>query len=123
MRVSVILLSLVLVWSSSPWGWGAPTLQEPVRCRLRADPLIPGAASFLIPGLGQFLNGQDGKGFTHLIIAIALPSVVGLGAILLAPAVSFLSYLLLLAAPVLYLGWAVASAMDAYQIADKYCRP
>ncbi|MCX8103446.1 MAG: hypothetical protein N3E42_03270 [Candidatus Bipolaricaulota bacterium] len=25
--------------------------------------------------------------------------------------------------PVLYLGWAVASALDAYQIADKYCRP
>ncbi len=116
----VFVVSAALLWTSVPTAWAQ---QGPVRCRLKADPLLPGAASFLIPGLGQFLNGEDGKGLTHLLIAIVLPSAVGLGAILLLPVSPMLSYILLVAAPALYLGWAVASAMDAYQIAEKYCRP
>jgi len=121
MRVVIVfVVSAALLWTSVPTAWAQ---QGPAKCRLKADPLLPGAASFLIPGLGQFLNGEDGKGLTHLLIAIVLPSAVGLGAILLLPVSPMLSYILLVAAPVLYLGWAVASAMDAYQIADKYCRP
>lgn len=116
----VVLVSMALLWASGPAVWAQEGM---VKCRLKADPLLPGAASFLIPGLGQFLNGEDGKGFAHLIIALVLPTAVGLGAILLGPVVPMLSYILLLAAPALYLGWAVASAMDAYQVADKYCRP
>ena len=121
MRTAIILLvSAALLWTSVPVAWAQ---QSEVRCRLKADPLLSGAASFLIPGVGQFLNGEDSKGFTHLIIALALPTAVGVGALLLAPVVPAMSYILLIAAPVLYLGWAVASAMDAYQVADKYCRP
>jgi hypothetical protein len=59
-----------LLWTSVPTAWAQ---QGPAKCRLKADPLLPGAASFLIPGLGQFLNGEDGKGLTHLLIAIVLP--------------------------------------------------
>lgn len=118
--VIVLIVSAAVLWMSSPMAWAQG---GPIRCRLRADPLLPGAASFLIPGLGQFFNGEDGKGFTHLMVALVLPSAVGLGAFLLAPVAPTLSYLLLLAAPALYLGWAVVSAMDAYQIADRYCRP
>lgn len=121
MRTAIVLvISAALLWTSVPAAWAQGGT---VKCRLKADPLLPGAASFLIPGLGQFLNGEDGKGFTHLIIALVLPTAVGLGALLLAPVVPTLSYILLLAAPALYLGWAVTSALDAYQIADKYCRP
>lgn len=68
--VLVLVVSAALLWVSGPAAWAQ---QGPVKCRLKADPLLPGAASFLIPGLGQFLNGEDGKGFTHLIIALVCP--------------------------------------------------
>ena len=67
MRTAIVLvISAALLWTSVPTVWAQGSA---VKCRLKADPLLPGAASFLIPGLGQFLNGEDGKGFTHLIIA------------------------------------------------------
>ena len=38
---------------------------------------IPGLASFLIPGIGQFLNGEITKGIVHLIVGTAIPLAGG----------------------------------------------
>jgi len=38
------------------------------------DPLIHGLASFLVPGLGQYLNGEPDKALVHFLVAVAIPT-------------------------------------------------
>jgi TM2 domain-containing membrane protein YozV len=97
--------------------------QDAPKCRVKGDPLLLGVASFFVPGLGQFLNGEDGKGLTHLVIGLALPTAVLLVSVMAAVTSPVLSGVLIVVAPALYLAWAVYSAMDAYRVAEKYCRP
>lgn len=93
-------------------------VQDQPKCRVKGDPLLIGAASFLIPGLGQFLNGEDSKGLVHLVVAVALPTVVYISSLILP-----LGGVLYIVAPLFYLGWGVYSAMDAYSVANTYCKP
>jgi TM2 domain-containing membrane protein YozV len=95
---------------------------EAVKCRLKADPLITGGASFFVPGLGQFFNGQDGKGFVHFIVAIGLPTAIYFSAAMVAAVSPLTGVMMGYAASLVYLGWAVYSAFDAYGIASEHCR-
>jgi hypothetical protein len=78
------------------------------------DPLIHGLASFLIPGLGQYLNGEPDKALVHFLVAVAIPTAgYYLAVITVNP---FLAY----AVPLVQLGWHVYSALDAYNVAQAY---
>jgi len=113
--VSVILVALVFVTLPQVESFGA---QDQPKCRVKGDPLLIGGASFLIPGLGQFLNGEDSKGLVHLVVGLGLPTAVYV--ISLASPLGELVYVL---APLLYLGWGVYSAMDAYNLSSNHCKP
>jgi hypothetical protein len=112
MRIVIVVLLIVL-------GLGISSLAAD--CRLKSDPLIPGIGSLIIPGVGQVLNGEDVKGLTHLVVAVALPSVILIASNLLYPMAPSIAGVLSLAAPLLYLGWAVNSAVDAYQVSLSRC--
>ncbi len=117
MRRTVVIVGLIaaLIVVGGVELFGA---QKAPACRVKGDPLIFGAASFLVPGLGQFMNGQDGKGLLHLAVAIALPTVAGFLIFTLNPPLP----IALLVPSALYLGWSVLSAMDAYEVASTYCK-
>jgi len=77
------------------------------------DPLLYGLASFVLPGLGQYLNGEPNKALSHFLIAVAIPVVCPL---------LFPSYPYVLSSSLcmlLQLGWHAYSAIDAYETAKK----
>ncbi len=78
------------------------------------DPLLMGVASFVVPGLGQALQGDFNKGLTHFLVAAAI-SVGGYYIAWYAP-FPFALPLVGLAE----LGWAFYSAADSYQMAVEY---
>jgi len=86
--------------------------QEGVRER---DPLLYGLASFVLPGLGQYLNEEPDKALSHFLIAAALPL-----------ACYFVTYYTLPWYPrytlcsLLSLGWHAYSAIDAYETAKRF---
>lgn len=84
--------------------------------KVTADPLLFGVASFVLPGLGQYLNGESGKALAHLLIAAAIPLVCNLITYFAFPFDYYPRYSLCALA---YLGWAAYSAMDAYQTAKR----
>ena len=73
------------------------------------DPLIPGLASFVLPGLGQLLNDQMDRAIVHFGVDVAIWTLGFYGSIYLPP----LAY----ATPALGLGWHIYSALDAYNVA------
>jgi hypothetical protein len=73
---------------------------------------IPGVASLVLPGLGQFLNDEVGKAFLHLGIAVALD----VGAYYVATLLPFSFYTYPLVGLV-HLAWGLYSAYDAYSVA------
>jgi hypothetical protein len=73
---------------------------------------IPGVASLVLPGLGQFLNDEVGKAFLHLGIAIALD----VGAYYVAALLPF-SYYTYPFVGLVHLAWGLYSAYDAYSVA------
>gem|GEM_PF-439098 len=78
------------------------------------DPVVYGLASFLIPGLGQYLNGEPDKALVHFLVAVAIPTVgYYMAFIALNP---FLAYV----TPLAQLGWSIYSALDAYNVAKGY---
>jgi len=79
------------------------------------NPLLYGVASFVVPGAGQFLNGETNKALTHFLIAVAIPTV-GYYAAFASPAPG----LVVGVTAVAQLGWALYSAMDAYNIAKQF---
>jgi len=97
-------------------------LQEEIpKCRFVGDSLVPAGLSFVIPGLGQFANGQDGKGFLHLGVALALPTAFYLMANVFGNTLgSYYTWALLF--PALQLGWHAYSAYEAYGVNQEYCR-
>jgi len=104
-------------------GVGAGVGMQVPKCRVKTDPILVGAASFLVPGLGQFLNGEDGKGFLHLTVGLALPVALQVGAILISTVSPFTATVLAIASPLIYLAWGVHSALDAYNVHASYCAP
>ncbi|GEM_PF-2028015 len=133
--LAVGVSALLLVWTASVGGSGAETgsintsawaMQSGAfgpKCRVRTDPILVGAVSFLLPGVGQFLNGEDRKGFLYLSVGLALPVTLQVGAILLSAVSPFAATVLAVAAPLVYLGWAVYSALDAYNVHAAACAP
>jgi energy-converting hydrogenase Eha subunit E len=76
--------------------------------------VVYGLASFLIPGLGQYLNGEPDKALVHFLVAVAIPTVgYYMAFIALNP---FLAYV----TPLAQLGWSIYSALDAYNVAKGY---
>ena len=82
----------------------------------RRDPLLYGLASFILPGLGQYLNDEPGKALTHFIIAAAIPVVCYTVTYYTIP-YWYPRYTLCGLAS---LGWAAMSAMDAYETAKRF---
>jgi len=77
------------------------------------DAWIPGLASFVVPGLGQFINDEVDKAILHFGVALALD----VGAYYLAhllPISYYYSYSLV---GLVHLGWGVYSGLDAYNVA------
>jgi len=75
---------------------------------------IPGVASLVLPGLGQFLNDEVDKAFLHLGIAIA----IDVGAYYVASLLPFSYY----AYPIVglaHLAWGLYSGYDAYTVAKE----
>jgi len=100
MRKLVGVVCVVICLLALPFGASAQSNQA----------WIPGVASLVLPGLGQFLNDEVDKAFLHLGIAIALnvgayyvsallpfPGVYGIGLV--------------------YLAWGLYSGYDAYTVA------
>ncbi|MBU1050133.1 hypothetical protein KKG90_08950 [Candidatus Bipolaricaulota bacterium] len=76
------------------------------------DAWIPGLASFVLPGLGQFINDQTDKALLHFGIAIALD----VGAYYVAAILPF-SYYSYSLVGLVHLAWGVYSGLDAYDVA------
>ncbi len=114
------LLALIIAFAATTDGW-ATTLQEEKpapECRLSTDPIWTGGASLLLPGLGQIFNKDDGKALIHVAGAVAIPTILGLGTDLLPGTVSTILSRL---TPLIYLGWAGNSAVDAYSVHEERC--
>ena len=76
------------------------------------DAWIPGLASFVLPGLGQFINDEMDKAIIHLGIAVALD----VGAFYVAALLPF-SYYTYPLVGLVHLAWGVYSGFDAYNVA------
>jgi hypothetical protein len=77
------------------------------------DAWIPGLASFVLPGVGQFINDEMDKAILHLGIVIGVDLLAYYAATLL-PFTGMYSYPLIAA---VHLAWGVYSGMDAYRVA------
>ena len=77
------------------------------------DAWIPGLASFVLPGLGQFINDEVDKAILHLGIAIALD----VGAYYVAAKLPFNYYYSYPLVGLVHLAWGVYSGLDAYNVA------
>lgn len=75
---------------------------------------IPGLASLVLPGLGQFLNDEVDKAILHLGIAIALDVGAYYAATLLP--FGYYSYPFI---GLVHLGWGIYSGLDAYNVAKE----
>lgn len=76
------------------------------------DPLLYGLASFVLPGLGQYLNREPSKALTHFLIAVAIPVFCPV----LVPDYWVIGWRLCW---LFQLGWHAYSAMDAYETAKR----
>lgn len=77
----------------------------------RRDPVLYGLSSFVLPGVGQYLNGEPDKALLHFLIATALP-IMCYYALPYYPGV--------VTCPMLSLGWHVYSAIDAYETTQRF---
>ncbi len=96
----------------------APTIsiaQE--RSRSRAEPIFHGACSFVIPGCGQYLNGERGKAFSHFLVALVIPA----GCYMISRVLPYYyyDYILYSVCGLLSLAWHVYSAVDAFETAER----
>ncbi|MBC7319852.1 hypothetical protein H5T89_04335 [bacterium] len=104
--VTKLALILLLVFAFQAFSGTFAMAAEAQTQKL--DPLLAAVASFVLPGLGQYLLGDQAKAINHLLIyvgvwvvsSLLIPFTVGLASIL----------------PV---AWAIYSAYDAYQMASK----
>jgi uncharacterized membrane protein len=90
------------------------TAQEELEVRPR-EPLLYGLASFVLPGLGQYLNEEPGKALSHFLIAVAIP----VGCYYVHYTLPYY-YPLYPVCGLLSLGWAAYSAIDAYETAKRF---
>jgi len=76
----------------------------------KLDPMLAAVASLVVPGLGQYLLGDQSKGLNHLLIYIGIYTI----GIVLAPITAGISTVIMALAPL----WALYSAYDAYTMAQ-----
>ncbi|MCD5407832.1 hypothetical protein LR090_01010 [Candidatus Bipolaricaulota bacterium] len=75
-------------------------------------PLLHGTASLILPGLGQYLNGEYDKALTHFLVLV----VIHVGAGYIADLMPWGYYRYYLVSG-LHALWAIYSAIDAYETA------
>lgn len=103
MRIAAVVLAAVVGLGVVGWGQREP---NPI-------PLIHGIASFVIPGLGQYLNGEYNKALTHFAVDVVI--VVGGG--YLAAILPYPGLPLYWGVGVAHTLWALYSGWDAYTVA------
>ena len=103
MRIVVVVLAAVVGLSVAGWAQREP---NPI-------PLIHGIASFVIPGLGQYLNAEYDKALVHFTVDVVL--LVGGG--YLAAFVPYPGFSLFFGGGLAHTLWALYSGWDAYQVA------
>ena len=108
----VLLIGMVLLALLPTVGMA----QERVRPR---DSLLYGLGSFLIPGLGQYLNDEPGKALAHFIVAVALPTICEIVTAEILPW-PFPRHRRRALCGLLSLVWHAHSAIDAYETAEEY---
>ncbi|HDL86430.1 MAG TPA: hypothetical protein ENH11_08935 [Candidatus Acetothermia bacterium] len=104
--VVAVLVGLLGVMAVSGFAQAAP----------RSDAWVPGLASFLIPGLGQLLNGQMDKAIIHFGVAVGISVGGSLASSVLFYNGFWYGYSIVAAA---YLVWSVYSGIDAYNVAKE----
>jgi hypothetical protein len=70
----VVVLSSVLL-AGTAWGQIQPPTTSTPQSNPEAakcDPFLHALASFIIPGWGQWLNGERGKAVTHIVVGVVL---------------------------------------------------
>jgi len=77
---------------------------------------IPGLASFLIPGIGQFLNEEITKGIVHLIVGTAIPVA---GGVVVAALPSVYQSAGIAMVGIATLAYRLYSGYDAYTVAKE----
>lgn len=112
LKLATVILMVGLVLLVAFQVMGAAQEEEQVTPK---NPLLYGLASFVVPGVGQFLNGETNKALTHFLLGVAIP-VVGYYAAVASPT----PLLVISATGVAQLGWALFSAMDAYEVAKRF---
>jgi len=75
--VFVLGLAFVIAFGSNAPVYAQSQSGPEVTC----DPFLSGIASFVIPGWGQWLNGERSKAVTHIVVGLGLTA----GSILLWP--------------------------------------
>ena len=79
------------------------------------DAWIPGVASLVLPGLGQFINDEMDKAILHLGIAVALD----IGAYYLAAILPF-GYYSYPIVGLVHLGWGIYSSKSSFSNSDGW---
>ncbi|MGQ9700796.1 MAG: hypothetical protein ACUVQS_07110 [Candidatus Bipolaricaulaceae bacterium] len=102
---AAVLVTVVLLISVPVGGLAKERLT-------RRDPVLYGLSSFVLPGLGQYLNGEPDKALFHFLIAVALP-IMCYYALPYHPVSATVC-------PMLSLGWHVYSGIDAYEMAQRF---
>lgn len=108
----LLLIGMVLLALLPTMGMAQERVQE-------RDSLLYGLGSFIIPGLGQYLNDEPGKALAHFIIAVAIPTVCEIVTDYV-PHQRLPWRLRRALCGLLSLAWHAHSAIDAYEIAEEY---
>lgn len=100
--LTLVILILVAVSNGSQAHAQLAESQPQVSC----DPFLSGIASFVIPGWGQWLNGEQRKAVTHIMVGLGLNGA----SILLTPTLA--GYLAWVARGI----WGFYSTYDAFTV-------
>ncbi|MCI2425235.1 hypothetical protein LM599_04430 [Candidatus Acetothermia bacterium] len=111
-RIFIFLLIGTMVVALLPMGGMARERLQP------RNPLLHGVASFILPGLGQFLNDEPSKALIHFLVAVAVPTVAVVATHLLHIPWYLRSAVISLAS----LGWHAYSAFEAAETAEEFNR-
>ncbi len=104
MKAAAVFLTLTVVLCAGTLGAMAQT----------NEPLIPGIASFVLPGLGQLLNDEMDKAILHFGVMVAINV-----ATYYTSSFFFHGAFRYAFVGLLHLGWAVYSGWDAYTVAQE----
>ena len=109
--ITVLLLGIMLL------AFVPTTSMAQERYRSRAEPVFHGACSFVLPGCGQYLNGERGKAFSHFLVALVIPSACYMVRRILP--YYYYDYILYSVCGLISLAWHVYSAVDAFETAER----